>query len=270
MRKAIGSIITVAALAVTPLLAGNGRGSRVDGGTGCPGATGGCGGLQQIVAGLPLEDSSAAEEADLLFMREEEKLARDVYMALDETWGLRIFGNISVAEQTHMDALLALLEKYALEDPVGANPPGLFSDPGLQSLFGELLGQGQESLVDALLVGARIEDLDIRDLGQALDRTDNTDVRTVYQNLRKASRNHLRSFVALLVANGVSYEPEFLSPAEFAEIVGSPAERGMVDADGEPVDCGGAGPRRGSGRVPASAYEHNRFGYDREVKLNVQ
>ncbi|MDD4887687.1 MAG: DUF2202 domain-containing protein, partial [Thiomonas sp.] len=41
---------------------------------------------------------TAEERADLLLMREEEKIARDVYLRLYEQWGIRPFDNIAGAE----------------------------------------------------------------------------------------------------------------------------------------------------------------------------
>jgi hypothetical protein len=218
--------------------------------TGPGGGSSGCPGLLTIVAELPYEEVDAVEEADALLMREEEKLARDVYLAMDDLWGLRVFSQISWSEQSHMDAVLAVIDKYGIVDPVSTNPPGVFTDPALQQTFDLLFDQGSQSLIDALVVGATIEDLDIHDLDVALSRTDNLDLRTVYQNLQKGSRNHLRAFVGLLQANGETYEPQYISQAEFDAIVSSPKEHGLMDADGEPVDCtagggGGSGPGPG-------------------------
>jgi hypothetical protein len=197
--------------------------------------------LPALLAELPYEEVSAAEETDLLLMREEEKLARDAYMALDDWWGLRLFGQIATSEQHHMDLVLVAFEKYGIPDPVGGNPPGVFTDAQLQQLYDQLVQQGTQSLVDALIVGATIEDLDIEDLFGTLDRADNQDLRTIYQNLQKGSRNHLRSFVGSLEANDATYEPQFLTVPVFEEILSTPREHGAVDADGEPLDCSGGG-----------------------------
>jgi hypothetical protein len=235
---------------------GNGPGSGDGSGSGPGyGGHGNCGGLLILVPELPFEDVSAAEEADLVFMREEEKLARDVYQAMDDLWGLRAFGQINWSEQSHMDAVRAVLDKYGIPDPVGDNPPGEFTDAGLQQLFDQLLDQGSLSLIDALIVGATIEDLDIHDLDGALDRADNVDIRTVYQNLQKGSRNHLRAFYGLLVASDATYDPQYLSLEDFEEIVNSPMERGMVDADGEPAYCSG-GSRPGPGHLRKHRHQH--------------
>jgi hypothetical protein len=198
----------------------------------------------QVLA-LPYEELSSDELASLQFMREEEKLARDVYRTMDDRWGLRIFRNIATAEQRHMDAVLALLLKYEVADPVLDDATGALVNPELAELYGELVDLGNESIVDALRVGATIEDVDIADLLTALETADNEDVRTVYQNLLKGSRNHLRAFVSLLAANGVTYEPQYIDPLLYEEIVGSASEQGPVDADGNPACPQGssAGPR---------------------------
>ena len=202
--------------------------------------------LAGFLPDLPKADLDEEEVADLVFMREEEKLARDVYLSLHEEWGLKIHRQIAKAERTHMRALLYHLRKYDLDDPVQGNGIGVFSNPALQELHDLLIQQGTLSLGDSLLVGAAIEELDIYDLEQALDRTDNLDLQTVYQNLLKGSRNHLRAFHKVLTRHGLVFTPEYLTQDEYDEIVGSAKERGVVDADGEAL-CGGGGQRLGSG-----------------------
>lgn len=167
----------------------------------------------------------AADAAGLLWIREEEKLARDVYLALADLWDVRVFANIARSEQSHMDAVATLLDRYGLEDPVGANPAGVFSDPQLQALYDDLLARGRTSLVEALAVGATIEDLDIVDLRERA--TDVSDIARVYENLEMGSGNHLRAFVANLERRGTSYTPAYLSQADFDAIISSPRARGQ-------------------------------------------
>lgn len=144
---------------------------------------------------VPLSD---AEEADLLFMREEEKLARDVYNALYDLWGLPVFRNIAAAEQTHMNSVLRLLNRYGLPDPVGDNPPGVFTDPALQAMYDDLISQGSASATAALQVGVAIEQADIADLQDALTRADHRDIARVYRNLLRGSQRHLAAFTRCL------------------------------------------------------------------------
>ena len=176
---------------------------------------------------LPYEELSDAELAGIVFMREEEKLARDVYREMYDIWGMRIFANIADSEQTHTDTVLRLIQKYSLVDPAEGKLPGEFSDASLQGLYDSLLAQGTASLIDALIVGATIEDLDIFDLGQQLSIVDNQDITVVYENLQKGSRNHLRAFHGRLDDMNIVYTPVFISQQEYDEIVNSPMERGQ-------------------------------------------
>ena len=199
-----------------------------------------CGTLATVISDLPYEDLSEAEVEMLVKMRQEEKLARDVYLTLYEKWGLRIFSNIAQSEQSHMDAVKALLDKYGLEDSAANDVIGQFSDQAFVDLYTALVNQGSASLVDALKVGATIEDLDIKDLEDEIAVADNQDIKTVFQNLMKGSRNHLRSFYRLIVANGATYTPQYITQEEFDAIVSSDMERGVVyDADGNVLStCG--------------------------------
>ncbi len=162
------------------------------------------------------------EEKDwLLRMREEEKMARDVYLYFYEKYGLQIFRNIANSEQNHMDAVKILLEKYNISDPVEetGDQRGVFKDEEIQKLYNELISMGEKSIVDALKVGALIEEVDIEDLKIAISKTDNEDIKFVYQNLMEGSKNHLRGFTRILSAYGVKYEPQKLSYEEYQEIV---------------------------------------------------
>ena len=134
------------------------------------------------------------EAAGLTHMREEEKLARDVYQYLYQTWRLPVFNNIAASEQTHMDAIKTLLDRYQIADPAAGNAPGVFTSVDLQALYDRLVAQGSQSSAAALSVGVAIETLDISDLQTELALTTHSDIKTVYQNLLRGSQNHLRAF----------------------------------------------------------------------------
>jgi hypothetical protein len=183
--------------------------------------------FQAQIKSLPNETLNPAELSSLLFMREEEKLARDVYITLYNKWAANIFTNISASEQTHMESVLLLLTKYNLTDPVGTNPVGVFNNAALQTLYNQLVALGNTSLTDAYKVGATIEDLDIFDLKNALTVIDNKDIRLVYDNLTKGSRNHLRSFYKNILNVGGTYTPQYITQTEFDAIINSPMETGF-------------------------------------------
>ena len=119
---------------------------------------------------VTLENGLTQAEFDsLVYMREEEKLARDVYLALYDIWGLPLFQNIANSEQTHTDSVENLLISFNIPDPADDSPMGVFVNEDLQSLYDELTILGGQSLADALKVGAAIEEIDILDLEAALD-----------------------------------------------------------------------------------------------------
>ena len=167
-----------------------------------------------------LDELSDSEAAGLVFMREEEKLARDVYIYLYQVWEQKTFDNIAASEQAHTDAMLDLLYKYGIDDPVGDNAEGVFVDQNLQGLYDTLTATGSASLIDALLVGAAIEEIDLIDIKHLVDELDgNDDIRQVYENLIAGSENHLRAFVRVLEQQGITYTPGHLSQEEYDAIV---------------------------------------------------
>lgn len=162
------------------------------------------------------------ERSTMLFMREEEKMARDVYLTLAETYGdLVVFSNIARSEQTHMDKMEDLLNTYNIEDPVLDERVGVFQNSDLQALYTTLVARGQQSQLEALKVGALIEEIDIDDLDAAILESDQSDIDMIYGNLKRASFNHLRAFVRNIERMGVTYEAQHMSQQEVDEILGN-------------------------------------------------
>ena len=141
---------------------------------------------------------SQEEQDGLVHMRIEEKLARDVYIVMGELWTHKVFLNIQLSEQKHMEAMKRLLDKYNVPDPLTTDSIGVFPDPQFQLMYDQLIQQGNQSLTEALLVGKAIEELDIVDLENQLSFVDNPDIVKVYQNLKAASESHLVAFLKCL------------------------------------------------------------------------
>lgn len=167
---------------------------------------------------------SPEEIAALKFMREEEKLAHDVYAALYSLWGTNVLYQISLSETTHTEAILALLTKYGIDDPAATTAPGEFADPALQTLYNTLISMGRLSLIDALGVGALIEETDIHDIHEKMAITDEADIVNVYTSLLCGSGNHLRAFNEKLLEQGVTYVPQVISQKEWDAIASAPME----------------------------------------------
>jgi hypothetical protein len=194
----------------------------------CGGGTGDATDSSALAAGSAVPTSigllSPDEIAGLRFMREEEKLAHDVYVAMDALWGHRTFANIALSETTHTQAILALLTKYGVADPAAGKPAGVFEDPQLQALYDTLAAAGAASLVEGLKVGALIEETDIRDIEQRQAVTDEADILNVYGSLLCGSRNHLRAFNSALLDLGVTYVAQVITQQEWDAIAYSTRE----------------------------------------------
>ena len=183
-----------------------------------------------VVTSAPWADEgvlSADEIKYLNFMREEEKLARDVYLVLYQEWGAEVFANIALSEQQHTDAVRDLIDAYGLQDPVVNDSIGVFVAPELAQLYETLVERGRESIVEALYVGALIEEVDMEDIQHAIDVSDDNALLTVYDNLMRGSRNHLRAFVpAVEMLTGDQYEAQYLDQETMDEILSIGTETG--------------------------------------------
>ena len=214
------------------------------------------GGPRQGMCLLATETAQALEPAEareLAYIREQEKLAMDFNAAMQARWGLRVFDNISRSEKRHFAAMKLLLDRHNLPAPVQEMPAGTFSDPGLQTMYGDLMNQGEQSLESALRAAASIEDFTIHNLDKAIAATDKSDLKMIYGNLRNGSTNHIRALVRQLQRTGQSYSPQYVSPAVFSEIMNdalSPRGRGLG---------AGYGSGRGGGGGRGGAWGNSRF-----------
>lgn len=172
-------------------------------------------------------DLTDEELKGVVRMREEEKLARDVYLTLALNWDEKVFENIAKSEQTHMNAVYSLIVRYGATDPVTNDLVGVFTSSDMQKLYDDFVNQGRQSKEESFKVGAAVEELDIFDLKGLLEKTDKDDVRFVYGNLSRGSRNHLRAFSRLIHNNKWTYEPRYLSESEYYSIATSSQENGQ-------------------------------------------
>jgi hypothetical protein len=184
------------------------------------------------------------EQTHLEFMCEEEKLARDVYITLGSLHpDLRVFGNIDDSEEQHKAAVSGMLDKYGIPNPSTNDNVGVFTGEAWGGYFTEkyqeLVLQGSNSKLDALYVGALIEELDMLDINQCpaviveTDNiihevsecgrlyTDNSDIHRLYGYLLEGSMNHLRAFVLNIekqIGKG-NYKAQILSQEEVDAIL---------------------------------------------------
>jgi hypothetical protein len=164
-----------------------------------------------------INDLSEVDKVGLLLMREEEKMAHDVYVYFFGKYNLTVFERIAESEAQHASAVLALLEHFEIADPA-SDKPGVFKNPAIQSLYNQLIAAGSATQ-EALKTGAYIEEYDIVDLQHLIGKTKNADIVRVYSNLLRGSENHLRAFTRSLFSLGLTYEPQILSVDEYEAIL---------------------------------------------------
>jgi len=187
----------------------------------------------------------ANEQTHLMFMREEEKLARDVYIKLGIMYpNSRVFGIIDDSEQTHTTAVKNMIEKYGLKDPNTNDNVGAYTGEDYGSYFTKkyinLIDRANISELEALYVGAYIEELDMLDINQCPEviveadngindvsecgkiYTANEDIIQLYDSLLDGSNNHLESYVKNIEKQmgAGSYEAQVLSQDQLNEILG--------------------------------------------------
>lgn len=213
---------SVGGVALAPLLVACGGGSDAAAPALVPAATD----TTSTVSTTATATLSAEEIAGLMFMREEEKLAHDVYVALYGFWGAKVFSQIALSESEHTEAIRELILSHGLEDPAASTPPGVFQNAELQALYDKLVAMGRPSLVEALKVGCLIEEKDIQDINDKKALVvDEPDIVQVYDHLLCGSRNHLRAFNSTLLEQGVTYVPQVITQAQWDAIALTPQER---------------------------------------------
>lgn len=186
-HRQIGTAALALALTLSATQVADAQGHRWRGGSGATTTV-----TTTPVAPAGPVDGTIDLNAELLYLIEEEKLAHDVYRAMADRYGTRIFHNIAASEVTHQQAVLPLLQSRGLADPrLGF---GEFRDPELQALYNQLIAQGNASYRGALEAGRAIEVMDIADLEATLPQVSDADVRRVMENLLRGSRNHLNAF----------------------------------------------------------------------------
>lgn len=161
-----------------------------------------------------------AEVTSLMEMREEEKFAREVYLVMNTLYDYRVFANIAKSESAHTSAVLYLINGFGLTDPTPAGATE-FSNPLFTDLYAQLTENGSASLVEALKVGAFIEEYDIADLERHLVEIENETLAKVYGNLLRGSKFHLKAFTNALKIQGETYTPTVISVEAYTEIIGN-------------------------------------------------
>jgi len=163
-------------------------------GTG-PGAASGYPVLLPILDTAPLSDQ---EGADILFMREEEQMAHDLYSRWAGMYPLPVFSNIRDSETVHIYEVQLLMDRYDVPSERIGNASSGYYNPVIQSWYEAFSSQSDTSQTDALEAGVTIGQEDIADLDAAIGHTSRPDILQVWNNLRQGSMKHESAFLQAL------------------------------------------------------------------------
>lgn len=173
---------------------------------------------EQIMASRA-QPLGADEQRDLQRIREQRKLARDLYWDLAKHWGSLVLVRLGAAEQTHLNTLDTLLDHYGLSDPVAGHAVGESGDPKFQALHVQIVEVGHRSEMAASQAGLLVEEMSLSDLAAARARTRQPEIAAVYDDLLRNSRNHLRALFRQMQRFEGEYVPQSLSLSDFEAIV---------------------------------------------------
>jgi hypothetical protein len=137
---------------------------------------------------------SATVKAQLIYLIQEEKLARDSYASIAKFNTSNKFKNITPSEQTHMDQLKVIFKTYGIKDPTTNLKAGVFVDKKLTALYKTLMDKAVLSSADAIAVGVLIEQTDIKDINTLSKSVTQADIKLVLANLLQGSEKHLAAF----------------------------------------------------------------------------
>jgi hypothetical protein len=205
----IGGLIVIVAVVIAVAVTGTGgsdpasrpgygQGQQAGPGVGLASGTG-TGAYARAL--LPRTDSAPLtpqESADVLFMREEEQMAYDLYTRWAGMYTVPVFANIAASEAQHVSEVRLLMERYGLTEREIGNATAGYRNATIQSLYTTLANRGDASLTGAFEAGLAVEERDIADLDHAFAGTTRADILQVWSSLRQGSENHRTAFLRQL------------------------------------------------------------------------
>ena len=174
------------------------------------------------VNSYPMSTLTEGMKYSLAYMWHEEKVAKDIYLALNGVHANAKMKQIADnGEATHISMVQSLVEKYDLnvtnletgheyevaytQEDLDALAPGEFAIAELQTLYDTLYSEGTVSAEAALKVGCKVEVTDINDLTLYIYHAAGAeDLEDIFDYLRSGSYKHYWAFDGELKTLGVS------------------------------------------------------------------
>lgn len=180
---------------------------------------------------VPVLDATSpltADEIEFLYaMREDEKLARDLYAYFWTRYPTAPqIQRISKAEESHIAAIETVLDYYEISYPA-MSAPGVFEDSTRQALYDELALKS-ETMLEAFQTMAFVEDRDLFAYKMVQSQITNANLSLLIENMIKASTNHLKAAIRQIFVRDGSYTSIYLSAEEYDAIIKLPFQNGKA------------------------------------------
>ena len=172
------------------------------------------------------ENLTKKEKWALLFILEEEKMIRDLSYNFSDKYEDKIFEDIYKAENSHIDPVQKIVRDYNLDDPSSKKDVGEFHNPQIRMIYDELLKQGQKDKVSAYKALLQALERNISNLNENIDKTDKDGILFLFRNLRRSSKNHMKSLLNKINSQGENYQPAHLSKPKLNSIKESEIDSG--------------------------------------------
>jgi hypothetical protein len=182
---------------------------------------GGCGHSTSSTEATSVPELTDAQKYTLAYMWNEEKLAKEIYLALYGVWEgqtVTLYNIATQSETRHIAAVEGLVEAYDInitnlddynesysEAELRALAPGEYAIPELQELYDTLYIEGSSSEQQALEVGCKVEVRDIADLNESIAIASGIDdLVSTFELLRLQSYQHYKEISDTLKSMGVT------------------------------------------------------------------
>jgi len=164
-------------------------------------------------------DLNATQTSSLAYMWHEEKLAHDLYLALNAVNPAMQLSNIATkSESAHINYVEDLVEWYDINvtdipdyntsysaEELDAMAAGEFAIDDIQNLYNTLYSEGSANKIESLKVGCKVEVIDVNDLDTFIDQSaGNQALVDTFTTLRAGSYEHYWTFHSALKKAGIN------------------------------------------------------------------
>lgn len=133
-----------------------------------------------------------AEQNDLLYMIEKEKMMRNIYKTMFQEYNVELFQSIYQAKESHLSLLSSKIDKYDVHNPLVYSAENEFENSSLQLVYDDFLAKKLIYEIEALNFVKNMEERHINYVETTVSQVDgNDDIVSVYNVILLGSQAHL-------------------------------------------------------------------------------